>query len=108
MQFPQDRWRRGGHRAARTLLLPADPRGRRGGHRTVRTLPKSGAPKLCRSALALPPPPKHLGQCGLAACGLLGELNPELETWPPPLWLFLLVSPGPERGRAPGDRGLRG
>ena len=58
----------------------------------VKTLLLPGAPKLCRSA-----PPlawEHLGQCRLGDCGsYCGELTPELETWPPPVWLFLLVSP---------------
>ena len=82
-------------------------RQRRGGHRTERTLLLPGAPKLCRSGPPATPGasrPLWTGSCG-SHCG---ELTPGMDTWPPSVLLFLLVSPSAWRGGAPGDRGFTG
>ena len=50
-------------------------------------VPATGRPELFRSAAATP---EHPGPCGLGAMVLTAELTPGLESWPPPLWLFLL------------------
>ena len=66
-------------------------RQRPGGHRTARTILPLGGPELYRSAA---PPLEYPGPCRLRALKLLWELTPGLESWPPPLGLFLL---GPHR-----------
>ena len=70
-----------------------------GGHRTAKTLLLLGAPKLYRSVYPCRPW-EHLGQCRLeTALVTIGELTPELEIWPLPLF-FLLFHLVPGRGRA--------
>ena len=74
----------------RILQSPWD-RQRREGPRTARTLLQQGASKLCRSASPTPGASRPL-QTGRLRW-FLQELTPELESWPPPVGLFLPVSP---------------
>ena len=83
--------------------LPPDRR-KQGGHRTVRTL-HCWVPPSCADQHSLPPGasrPMRTGRLQLS----LRELTPGLETWPPPVLLFLLVSPVPGTEQGPRNRGL--
>ena len=92
----------GGHSPG--SCIPRDRR-RPEGHKTGRTLLPPGAPKLCRSATAAP---GHPGQCGQGTAVVTAGLTPGLGNWPPPVVLFLLVSPCAWDGVASGNRALRG
>ena len=74
LHSPWDRWKWGGHRTVKTLLLLGTPQ-------AVQISAPMQAPEAYRSVWT--------GRlCQLSS----RELNPKLEIWPPPL-LFFLVSP---------------
>ena len=85
-------------------------RRRPGLHNAARTLLPSGGPELCISVPPAPGASRPLQTWRLQH--LLLELTPRLESWPPPLLLFLLVSPctwdggGPPGRRASQDKQL--
>ena len=72
--------------------------------------PAARRPQAVQISALLPSPPmKHLGHCGLGDCGSYGvKLTLELETWPPPVLLFLLVSPCAWEGGLQGIEASRG